>query len=273
MSDAPPLFGTPRQWAIDLALMTGVGAFLVIIGPFGSYYAGPLGARLSYWIASMWIGFGVLSVAARLSIRAATRWDLPIWFTLAAAVAVGAAPLAVLVGAAQSVAFPSSGHGRPWSPLEQYGNVLALSEPCAFGFYFLIGRKWRGAADGSVAFPSPHLPSVTGDAGGGFLDRLPPRLGRELLCLRMEDHYVRAHTARGSDLILIPLKEAMAELDGMDGLQVHRSWWVAREAVAEPLTSGRNLALRLTNGLEAPVSRASIAKLKAAGWLAPDIGR
>ncbi len=86
----------------------------------------------------------------------------------------------------------------------------------------------------------------------------------------MEDHYVRAHTARGSDLILIPLKEAMAELEGVDGLQVHRSWWVAREAVAEPLTSGRNLTLRLTNGLEAPVSRASIARLKAAGWLTPD---
>ena len=36
-----------------------------------------------------------------------------------------------------------------------------------------------------------------GQPGGRFLDRLPPRLGRDLLCLQMEDHYVRAHTARG----------------------------------------------------------------------------
>jgi DNA-binding LytR/AlgR family response regulator len=79
---------------------------------------------------------------------------------------------------------------------------------------------------------------------------------------------VRAHTARGSDLILIPLKDAIAELEGVDGLQVHRSWWVARGAVAEALSSGRNLTLRLTNGLEAPVSRASIATLRATGWLA-----
>jgi DNA-binding LytR/AlgR family response regulator len=33
------------------------------------------------------------------------------------------------------------------------------------------------------------------------------------------------------------------------------------------VTSGRNLILRLSNGLEVPVSRASVAKLRAAGWL------
>ena len=73
----------------------------------------------------------------------------------------------------------------------------------------------------------------------------------------------------GSDLILTPLKDAIAELGATDGLQVHRSWWVAKGAVAEPVASGRNLSLRLSNGLEVPVSRASVAKLRAAGWLGP----
>ena len=104
-------------------------------------------------------------------------------------------------------------------------------------------------------------------AGPAFLNRMPPRIGRELLCLQMEDHYVRAHTARGSDLILTPLKDAIAELADIEGMQVHRSWWVARTAVAGPVANGRNLALRLTNGLEVPVNRASVAKLKLAGWL------
>jgi DNA-binding LytR/AlgR family response regulator len=82
----------------------------------------------------------------------------------------------------------------------------------------------------------------------------------------MEDHYVRAHTDQGSDLVLLPLKAAVAELD-VEGLQVHRSWWVARAAVTTAVQDGRNLKLRLTNGLEAPVSRASIAALRQAGWL------
>ncbi|MFV4649348.1 LytTR family DNA-binding domain-containing protein, partial [Mycobacterium tuberculosis] len=75
------------------------------------------------------------------------------------------------------------------------------------------------------------LPST--GAERSLLDRLPPRLGRNLLCLRMEDHYVRAHTDRGSDLLLMPLKAAVAELGEVEGMQVHRSWWVARSAVAE----------------------------------------
>jgi DNA-binding LytR/AlgR family response regulator len=83
----------------------------------------------------------------------------------------------------------------------------------------------------------------------------------------MEDHYVRVHTPQGSDLVLTPLKEAMAELAAVDGLQVHRSWWVARSAVAGSASAGRNLKLRLANGMEVPVSRASIARLRASGWL------
>ena len=83
----------------------------------------------------------------------------------------------------------------------------------------------------------------------------------------MEDHYVRAHTDLGSDLILTPLKAAVAELADVEGLQVHRSWWVARSAVAAPVIEGRSYSLRLTNGLEVPVSRASVAKARALGWL------
>jgi DNA-binding LytR/AlgR family response regulator len=118
------------------------------------------------------------------------------------------------------------------------------------------------------AFPAiSHAPRSAPVETRSFLDRLPPRLGRTLLCLQMEDHYVRAYTDRGSELILLPLKAAVAELDGA-GLQVHRSWWVARAAVTGAVQDGRNLKLKLVNGLEAPVSRASIAALREAGWLA-----
>lgn len=47
----------------------------------------------------------------------------------------------------------------------------------------------------------------------------------------MEDRYLRIHTDGGSDLILMRLRDAVGELAGADGLQVHRSFWVARAAV------------------------------------------
>jgi DNA-binding LytR/AlgR family response regulator len=84
----------------------------------------------------------------------------------------------------------------------------------------------------------------------------------------MEDHYVRLHTQQGSVLVLMSLGQALEELGGLDGLQVHRSWWVARHAVESVVEEGRNLRLMLKGGIEAPVSRANVARLRAAGWIA-----
>ena len=267
MSETPSLAGTPREWATDLAIMTALGVFLGVIGPFGSFNGGPVEARIAYWVANMWIGFIALSTIVRLAARGAMRFDLPIWFVIAVSVAVGALPLAIVLRFFSAWVWPPN-HGQMTPLFTQYAQTLAMSEPVSFAYYFLVDRGWRAAAKrGWKAVPDPAPAPSSSPAGGHFLDRLPPRLGRDLLCLQMEDHYVRAHTASGSDLILTPLKDAIAELGATDGLQVHRSWWVARAAVAEPVTSGRNLSLRLSNGLEVPVSRASVAKLRAAGWL------
>lgn len=267
MIRTPSLFGTPREWALDLAIMTAVGVFFGLIGPFGTFYGGPAGLRVAYWVANTWIGFIVLSTIVRLSMRASIRLDLPVWFALAMGVAIGAVPLSIGLAFFAAWFWPPD-HGRVAPLFAQYGQVLAISEPFAFAYYFLTDRGWRGAmqrAREAKASPLDHARAA--EPGGRFLDRLPGRLGRDLLCLQMEDHYVRAHTKAGSDLILTSLKDAIAELGEIEGMQVHRSWWVARAAVVQPVNDGRNLSLRLSNGLEAPVSRAFVARLRAAGWL------
>jgi hypothetical protein len=48
-----------------------------------------------------------------------------------------------------------------------------------------------------------------------------------VICLQMEDHYLRVHHDAGSRLELMPLREAIRRYGRRDGLQVHRSWWVA----------------------------------------------
>jgi DNA-binding LytR/AlgR family response regulator len=96
---------------------------------------------------------------------------------------------------------------------------------------------------------------------------LPGRLGKDLLCLQMEDHYVRAFTAIGSELILMRMADAARELENYDGLVVHRSFWVARNAVAGWTRDGKNLTLRLSNNKNIPVARDRQPRVKAAGWL------
>jgi DNA-binding LytR/AlgR family response regulator len=134
--------------------------------------------------------------------------------------------------------------------------------------FWIVSAAERQAARGARRAPAILAPdTVRLREEPRFLDRLPKGLGRDLLALEMEDHYVRAHMAAGSALVLMRMRDAVAELDGMDGLQVHRSWWVARAAVEGTVQDGRNIRLRLKNGIEAPVARANQLALRDSGWL------
>lgn len=63
------------------------------------------------------------------------------------------------------------------------------------------------------------------------------------------------------------MRDAVAELAGTEGMQVHRSWWVARNSVESVVQEGRNVRLTLRGGIEAPVARSSVPTLRASGWL------
>ncbi len=267
------LLGHPRHWARDLSIATGIGVFLGIIGPFGSFNGGPMELRIFYWVANLWIGFASIAVVARLSVQIGRRLDLPVWFALPAGVAVGVAPLALALDLFSARFWPGV-QGRMGPLLTWYGQTLAIAEPCAFGFYFVSQREAASSTRADACAPSASAPAAPAappisptEPQTVFVDRLSGRVGRDLLCLQMEDHYVRAHTRSGSELVLLPLKAAIAEVADLEGLQVHRSWWVSRKAVTEIVMDGRAARLRLVNGVEAPVSRTSVATLRSAGWL------
>jgi hypothetical protein len=254
--------GTPRDGAISLAAVTAAGAALALLGPFGTYLNGGLGVRLAYWIGLLWISMLFYLPSLWAGLRLSARFDLPPWFGLSSTVAVASLPMAGVSRFAARLIWTRFVGGL--SLLDWYGETLIVALPLCFAYAAVKGllRPQRPAA------PERKSPSAAEEAGRlRFLTRLPPRLGRDLLCLQMEDHYVRAHTALGSDLILIPLHQAVAELEGLEGLQVHRSWWVSRAAVAGIERDGRSLRLKLRNGVSAPVSRRAVAALKAAAWI------
>ena len=64
----------------------------------------------------------------------------------------------------------------------------------------------------------------------------------------MEDHYVRVHTTQGSALVLMSLSQAMAGLQDIEGVQTHRSWWVARSAIVGVVEDGRRLRVFRSSG-------------------------
>jgi hypothetical protein len=114
--------------------------------------------------------------------------------------------------------------------------------------------------------PKTAAPGATADDIAPLVRRLPPGLGRDVLALEAEDHYVRVHTSAGSTLVLSRLADAIAGLGAVEGLRVHRSWWVARHAVRSATVERRRLSLVLVNGVTAPVSRQAAPAVRREGW-------
>jgi DNA-binding LytR/AlgR family response regulator len=100
-----------------------------------------------------------------------------------------------------------------------------------------------------------------------FLDRLPPRLfGATIIAVEAQDHYLKVHTSRGADMILMRLSDALGELDGIEGAQVHRSWWVARNSLLGAQRGNGKATLTLTGDLKVPVSRSYARALREDKW-------
>lgn len=249
-----------RQLLIDLSVMLGLGLLLALIGPFGSFQA-PFAWRLAYWLTLALSGYALYQPICAIATIWAPRLELPEAALWVGACLISSIPMAAIVWIVGYLPRPV-----PWPSLSAavtvYGYVLTIGGAVTLLFYLLNRDKLRARPKADVdGADEPEAP-----ARARFLDRLPPRLGTELIALEMEDHYVRAHTPLGSELILMRMRDAVAELDGMAGAQVHRSWWVARAAVTGVTRDGRNVRLRLTGDLEAPVSRANAPVLEAAGW-------
>ncbi len=95
-----------------------------------------------------------------------------------------------------------------------------------------------------------------------FLDRLPEKLGRDVIYLNVSGHYVNAVTTEGSGVILMRFADAVAEL-GDAGIQVHRSYWVGYRHITGIFRRDERTMVRVTGGHELPVSRTYLAAVRA----------
>jgi hypothetical protein len=253
----------PERWARLFRGTTVAGLLFGVVGPYGSFIANPT-TRLFYWTMLFWAGTLILWPAVVAGLRFGARPGFPPWFAGAVAVLIASVPLAPVAAAGCYLFWPV--HASGIRPLEWYVQTIVIALPAvAVALWFETGR--------------PQLPQMA--SGFGFAPvREPPRIAAPTrgpafplhlidaaLCLQMEDHHVRVHTVGRSYLHLTPLRQVAEELGSERGLQVHRSWWVARVAVRDWEEDGRSLVLILTNGLRVPVARNRIAVLREAGWL------
>jgi len=232
-------------------LSMGVAAFIGAVGAFGTENVPILWRTLTF----MALGLGT-SLEVGLCLWVTQQFPALVARPLMRRVAVGAAmaPLSGLwIWSAVGFAFLGGPKLRDLPAYLGYALIMAAA------MTVLSWAIFRSRAS-TAATPSPPPPK--------FMERLPFRLrDAELYAVEAEDHYLRVRTSKGSDLILMRLSDALAELQGLDGAQTHRSWWVARAGVADVRRSDGRAVLALKDGAEAPVSRTQAKVLREMGWI------
>lgn len=232
------------RW-IGIAIVAG--CILAALGPFGSYANGGPVQRTGYWIASVLLALMLYGAGFRFVTSFARAGSLTWWLSLIAATLLLSIPEAI---ATRTVAF------WLWPELSRFGPswLLWFTQTTTIGLIAMVGAAFITRRPP----PDPVSPPL--------LDSTPGPLGRDVLALQMEDHYVRVHRPSGSELILMPLARAIEAME-TDGLRTHRSWWVAGHAVQKVEGNARSMRLHLSNGVIAPVARSAVIHLKAAGWI------
>ncbi|MEM7283179.1 MAG: LytTR family DNA-binding domain-containing protein [Pseudomonadota bacterium] len=113
---------------------------------------------------------------------------------------------------------------------------------------------------GNAKPPSPTVPPggspaviATNDAEE-FFSLLPEALGRDIVALSADLHYLHVHTTQGKCMVLYSLKRA-ADVLGDTGILIHRSHWASFAHIRRLNRKGQLLLCEMSNGLQLPVSR------------------
>ena len=228
-----------RVWVRNLAVAAGAGVFLALVGAMDTGQL-PVWARLAYWTPLM-VGGAFVGHATSAVINRFVRADMNPWIFGAVLASALTVPITFVVWAYTGWVFGADMSTHTLTAM--VGPVFVISAGMTA---LMLLVNWPGRVTHAPA-PGAPAPSVR------FMERLPAKLkGAVIYAISSEDHYLRLHTSKGSDLILMRLGDAITELEGLEGMQTHRSWWVAREGFESVRRDGDKIVLVLKGGAEAP---------------------
>lgn len=119
------------------------------------------------------------------------------------------------------------------------------------------------AAEPTAPVDAPHSADLeTTVAVPTFLSRLPAAVGRDVIRVESDLHYLQVHTTRGRATLLGSLADVEAALPEL-GLRVHRSHWVAIAHLRRVSKSAKGWACETQAGERIPVSRRRWAEVRA----------
>ncbi len=254
MTDRPSHLAL-RELRIDftnpkgLAALLGVGVIFGVSGPFETFAQLTLVPRIAYWIVVVFATYATGSLINHyLQFRFGDRLGPFAIRTVVLGLATGCGVMIVLSLINTAI----------------FGSIYSSWESVALTFLMVTAISI--IVVGMLLLFSPLI-DAENDLPA-LLDRLPLEKRGALVSLSVEDHYVNITTIKGAEMVLMRLSDAIKETKPTEGLQVHRSHWVANEAIVEARRVGDRAILKMTHGPEIPASRSYISELRDAGIFA-----
>lgn len=225
-----------RGVLIPLGLWGLITTLAALTGPFQTYEVLSPVPRFFYWAVVV-----ALSVAGSVGMLRLMRgrgrmWRLAGWVPFAVA-------LAAMVQGLNRMVFAG------WAGWSDYlwlvGVVLAICTMIELAI---------------ALFAPPTAVTVSSsssDPEAALMRRLSLERRGKLIRIEAQDHYLSVVTDTAATLILMRMSDAEALLRDVDGLRVHRSHWIKRDAVrGYHRRDGRDF-LAMHDNSEVPVSRSS----------------
>lgn len=252
----------PRSSWPGFLLLAGLGTSFALAALSPSASEGlsrPM--SLVYWLTHVFLALAVLA-AVQAGLQRMTGLDRASpWLLVALAGVVGAVLFTPLAYALDWI-FPT---------IDDEDDLL--TEPVLIGFLGEFGDLllpflliWTGF-NATRLLQIETTASKEGPASDDrdqdeFWSRIPAGLGRDLVAITSELHYLRVYTRAGNALILHAFGRALERLGEVDGMRIHRSHWVAIDHVQALRRDGEKIVCQLDNGVELPVSRPYRAELR-----------
>jgi hypothetical protein len=242
----------------------------VLAGPFHTADL-PFGSRLLFW--TLLIGLNMVKWqlwVARIGARAGDSWQAS-----ALVVVSGAILLNLTLPFEINLAYRLIGQTTriPWAPLFTMSLLISLGIGAAIAVAYrpaAVPAAIVSPAQPLAAAPLAQPEAIPAAPASGLALRANIASLGDIGAIIAEDHYLRLWLADGrSPLVLYRFGDAVRELAGVDGLQVHRGAWVAASAVAGAVRDGRRWRLLLAGGESVPVSESFLPAVRARGWLKP----
>lgn len=234
--------------------------------------------RLLFWLGHVGAGLIILEAVQIALGRTVLSDRLQPWAQILLAGVVGAILLSAFSFFALDPLFARYGAeaGSDGSTFVEFLSEIRFSAGATVLFWLLLNgprlvkiaqqRELDLVPALSTPDTGPILNAESGDktALSHLLQKLPHRIGTDLVALSAELHYLRVYTSQGNALILMPLGKAIKAVESIRGVAIHRSHWIATDYLAEVRTQGDRVLCRMTTGLVLPVSRTGRSLLRIA---------